>query len=142
MSNYFSPNQQARLSYLEQYQNPFISQIQPNQPQKQNNVNYALINGLEEAKTFPVAPGRVGLLFDNQQNEFYMKTVDGMGMQSLKKFEYKEVPLPASSAPGIAGDRAELDALNKRMSNIESMLQDVVNQNNQQKKEKAPEVKK
>ena len=130
MTNYFTPSQQARLNQLEQQQQYGSLYPQMNfnfQPVQQKNMNvlYDLVSGYEAAKQYPIAPGKVGLLFDNSQNEFYMKTVDKIGMQSIKKFAYKEVSLPANTTPGIAPD----NSMNKRIENIENALSQLLNQN-------------
>lgn len=97
--------------------NSFGSPIQGNP-----SVVYGTVNGVDGAKGFAVSPGKIGLLFDDCKNEFYWKTVDQMGMQTLKKFAYKEIDLPADSASVAESNRAEIEALNKKLSNMEVLL--------------------
>lgn len=113
MNNYFTQGQQARLSQLEQMQGYG----------QKSNVIYSLVNGIDSARSFMLMPGEVGLLFDSQSSEFYKKSVDAMGIMSLKKYRYTEVEVPAVCTPDIAGGDAALD---KRMENIETALSELL----------------
>ena len=143
MNNYFTPSMASRLSHLEQCQqySPQMQTSSYNGRSVNNNVIYSLVSGLDGCKMFSLPPGRVGLLFDEASNEFYIKSVDAMGMQSIKKFTYQEVELPSSNAPAIAdASKIAIDGLNTRMNKIEELLQNLCSNKNVQKT--VPEEKK
>lgn len=142
MNNYFSPNQANRLSQLEQQQmgNVFPNYQIPQQQIKKANVIYSLVDGFEGASSFSLMIGEVGLLFDREKSEFYKKTIDEMGITTLKRYEYKEVAIPTSKTAGIASNDA---ALNKRIENIENALNCLLAQSRPQNQpQKTEEIKK
>ena len=60
------------------------------QPQNQgNSINW--VQGIEGAKSWPVAQGTSVLLLDSESSVFYIKSTDASGMPlPLRIFEYKE----------------------------------------------------
>ena len=86
------------------------------------NVIYESLSGFQSVKDFQIPPGKVGLLFDNNKQEFYWKDIDSHGMQTLKRFRYEEIPLPADSAAVAESNQMEIESLNKRLAGMESML--------------------
>ena len=95
--NYMPPAYQQnmnneRLSYLQQYQQQ-MPQIQPPAAQPQQTFNQGLlwVQGEAGAKSYMVAPGASVLLMDSESSKFYIKTVDGSGVPTMRTFEYKEV---------------------------------------------------
>lgn len=86
------------------------------------NVIYESLSGFQAVKDFQIPAGKVGLLFDNNKQEFYWKDIDAHGMQTLKRFRYEEIPLPADSAAVAESNQMEIESLNKRLAGMESML--------------------
>lgn len=86
------------------------------------NVIYESLSGFQSVKDFQIPAGKVGLLFDNNKQEFYWKDIDSHGMQTLKRFRYEEIPLPADSAAVAESNQQEIESLNKRLAGMESML--------------------
>ena len=86
------------------------------------NVIYESLSGFQAVKDFQIPPGKVGLLFDNNKQEFYWKDIDSHGMQTLKRFRYEEIPLPADSNVIAENNQQEIESLNKRLAGMESML--------------------
>lgn len=137
--NFFSVNTQNRLDQLEQQagNNPVFRQLYPNmigqQNQNQNNVIYSLVSGgLDAVKSFPLRPGFVALLFDDRENVFFIKTVDAMGIQSIKKHTYQQVALPEDSVPGIAGgmsQNADVVELKKQVGELQMLMANFLQQN-------------
>lgn len=137
--NFFSVNTQNRLDQLEQQagNNPVFRQLYPNvfgqQNQNQNNVIYSLVSGgLDAVKAFPLRPGFVALLFDDRENVFFIKTVDAMGIQSIKKHTYQQVALPEDSVPGIAGgmsQNADVVELKKQVGELQMLMANFMQQN-------------
>lgn len=149
--NFFSVNTQNRLDQLEQQagNNPVFRQLYPNmfgqQNQNQNNVIYSLVSGgLDAVKAFPLRPGFVALLFDDRENVFFIKTVDAMGIQSLKKHTYQQVALPEDSVPGIAGgmsQNADVVELKKQVGELQMLMANFLQQSKPVETEKSDKEK-
>lgn len=149
--NFFSVNTQNRLDQLEQQagNNPVFRQLYPNmfgqQNQNQNNVIYSLVSGgLDAVKAFPLRPGFVALLFDDRENVFFIKTVDAMGIQSIKKHAYQQVALPEDSVPGIAGgmyQNADVVELKKQVGELQMLMANFLQQNKAVEVEKSDKEK-
>ena len=86
------------------------------------NVIYESLSGFQAVKDFQIPAGKVGLLFDNNKQEFYWKDIDAHGMQTLKRFRYEEIPLPADSNVIAENNQQEIGNLNKRIAGLENML--------------------
>ena len=86
------------------------------------NVIYESLSGFQAVKDFQIPPGKVGLLFDNNKQEFYWKDIDSHGMQTLKRFRYEEIPLPVDSSKIAESNQQEIQNLNQRLAGMESML--------------------
>ena len=149
--NFFSVNTQNRLDQLEQQagNNPVFRQLYPNmfgqQNQNQNNVIYSLVSGgLDAVKAFPLRPGFVALLFDDRENVFFIKTVDAMGIQSIKKHTYQQVALPEDSVPGIAGgmtQNADVVELKKQVGELQMLMANFLQQSKPVETEKSDKEK-
>lgn len=151
--NFFSVNTQNRLDQLEQQagNNPVFRQLYPNmfgqqnQNQNQNNVIYSLVSGgLDAVKAFPLRPGFVALLFDDRENVFFIKTVDAMGIQSIKKHTYQQVALPEDSVPGIAGgmsQNADVVELKKQVGELQMLMANFLQQSKPVETEKSDKDK-
>ncbi len=65
------------------------------QPQAQPNVPPSIIwvQGDEGAKSYQLLPNESRMLMDSENNFFYLKSTDGSGMPTTRKFEYKEITL-------------------------------------------------
>lgn len=147
--NFFNNNSQSRLDYLEQQAiaNPYFQKSYPNMignpsnQQNQNNVIYSLVSGgLEAVKAFPLRPGIVALLFDDRENVFFIKTVDAMGIQSIKKHTYQQVALPEETVAGIAnGNNApnsEISELKKQLGELQMLMANFMQSKEVEKSEK------
>ena len=86
------------------------------------NVIYESLSGFQAVKDFQIPAGKVGLLFDNNKQEFYWKDIDSHGMQTLKRFRYEEIPLPADSAAVAESNQMEIESLNKRLAFMNFMF--------------------
>lgn len=68
--------------------------LPPNYFMGQNGQNQGIIwvNGLEGAKGFQLIPGTNAILMDSENDGLmYIKSVDGIGMGSIRTFKYEEV---------------------------------------------------
>ena len=90
------------------------------------NVIYESLSGFQAVKDFQIPPGKVGLLFDNNKQEFYWKDIDSHGMQTLKRFRYEEIPLPMDSSKIAESNQQEIQNLNQRLAGMESLLSQVL----------------
>lgn len=90
------------------------------------NVIYESLSGFQAVKDFQIPPGKVGLLFDNNKQEFYWKDIDSHGMQTLKRFRYEEIPLPVDSSKIAESNQQEIQNLNQRLAGMESLLSQVL----------------
>lgn len=101
------------------YSMPNPQPNQPQQPQAQPQNTYAFVNGIEGAKSYPMAPNQTVMLMDSEQPIAYMKQSNGMGQATLKYFrlvEISEADLRAPQAPAAEyATKAELEALAKRI---------------------------
>ena len=74
------------------YNNFFPTNYQPYQmPQMQNNQPNTFVQwvqGINAAKSFPVAPNTSIPLFDSEANVIYIKSADASGMPSIKILDY------------------------------------------------------
>ena len=109
---------------------------QPVQQQPSNSIVW--VQGLQAAKSFPVAANTTVMLLDSESSVFYLKTSDASGMPlPLRVFDYKERTQNGSNLPtnapqgGLAVDLSNYvtyDQLNEILDNMA--------QNSTQKKEK------
>ena len=90
------------------------------------NVIYESLSGFQAVKDFQIPAGKVGLLFDNNKQEFYWKDIDSHGMQTLKRFRYEEIPLPVDSSKIAESNQQEIQNLNQRLAGMESLLSQVL----------------
>lgn len=61
------------------------------------------VQGESAAKSYPVAPNTTVILFDSENNAFYIKTSDASGMpMPLRVFDYKERTQNGSNLPTVA----------------------------------------
>lgn len=85
------------LSRLQQLEN---IQKQYQQPQGAvQNVNWIPVAGLDGAKNQIVQPGQTTWMMSNNEQVFFVKSVDGMGSATLRAFRFQEIPLDELSNP-------------------------------------------
>lgn len=77
--------------------------------------SFVPVNGIEQAKAYPVAAGASVMLMDNNEARFYIKTTDITGMaQPLRIFEFKEIVDAKASQP----DYVTKEDLEKALSDL------------------------
>lgn len=67
---------------------PQYGGYQPAQSQQSN--TYAFVNGIEGAKSYPMAPNQTVMLMDSDNPIAYMKTSNAMGQATIKYFKLVE----------------------------------------------------
>ena len=88
-SSYNYPyNAYRQNSYNFPQQTSYVSQPQQQQNQAQNNIFW--VRGKENARSTQLSPNSTMLLMDNEQNKFYIKTTDDIGLGRLRVFNYTE----------------------------------------------------
>lgn len=124
---YYQPPMQDQLAQLRgmQYQQP---------PAPQNAGNGILwVQGEAGAKSYLVAPNTSVLLMDSEGQKFYLKSVDGNGMPTMKTFEYTEVSqkpaqnaVQAENIPGKYVTREEFQTLQGNYNELQSQYKELM----------------
>lgn len=80
------------------------------------------VSNFEEAKNYPVMYGTSEVIFDNNQDKFYCKSVDRMGKSTMSTYEFHQVEneKPLTSADFVP--REQFDALNSKLDNLMMLL--------------------
>lgn len=68
-----------------QYNNPY-----QNYPFPTNQGQLIRVNGIESARAYSVAPGSTMPLFDSNEDIMYIKSVDGSGFPTIRRFRFEE----------------------------------------------------
>lgn len=63
-------------------------QYYPYQPPQKNSINW--VQGIEGAKAFQLQPNSNIVLLDSENDKFYIKSCDNVGMCSLRTFNFVE----------------------------------------------------
>lgn len=70
------------------YNQPYQQQIQNIQQEPQNLIR---VNGIEGARAYNMPPNSTVALFDGNEDIMYIKTTDGAGFASTRKFSFAEI---------------------------------------------------
>lgn len=104
------------------YGQPQYGNYQPYQQNQPQNT-YAFVNGVEGAKSYPMAPNQTVMLMDSDNPIAYMKQSNAMGQATLKYFRLVETS--ESELKGTQqrpqGDfvlKSDFDALRKKVDEI------------------------
>ena len=92
------------------------------QPTPQSNVDWVQVAGYEAAKAQQVEPGKTCWMRDTSEPYIYAKAVDMMGTPDVQMFRVERVNPGEISAGGKTISREDIDGLEKRLSNVESIL--------------------
>lgn len=69
------------------------------------------VTGEEGAKAYQMAPNSSAALFDGNEDIFYLKTTDGAGFPTIRKFKFEEIqaktPEPAEESDYITREEFE-----------------------------------
>ena len=109
--------------------NPYPATYMPSYQQQtpQTNSNMIWVQGESGAKAFPVGPGSNQVLFDSENQIFYIKSVDQSGMpQPLRIFNYSEcneADIHNNIDLSNYITRDEFDALKQEMSKLRNKPQ-------------------
>lgn len=75
--------------YKGQYQQPMMQQ--PMQPPVQSNGGLIWVDNEEQAKNYLVAPNNVIPMFDKSSTSMYIKSADGAGMPTFKRYKLIDI---------------------------------------------------
>lgn len=75
----------------------YYPQMNYQQPLYGQTNNLIRVNGIEGAKAYQMSPNGTVVLFDDNNDIFYLKTSDGAGFASIREFAFTEKKTPAES---------------------------------------------
>lgn len=123
MPGYYAPNaampdQLAQLRAAQQIPQP-MQQPMPQSGGQGGGNGIIWVQGEAGAKSYMVAPGNTLLLMDSENCTFYIKSVDGAGIPSMRRFDYTERTQGTTQQNAQPAQdyvtRAEFDALSARI---------------------------
>lgn len=125
------------------YQQPQPNWMMPPRQNVQNN-GVIWVNGLEGAKGYIVQPNSTVVLMDSEQNCFYLKSANEVGVPSIRIFEFKEKTQTTSAQSEVNLDeklknyvpRAEFDEIKNTLTNITNTINSMFNTNQEKEKPK------
>lgn len=100
-------------------QNPYQPRPNYNYMTNSNSINW--VQGIEGAKGYRLPENSNAILLDSENERFYIKSTDNIGMATLRIFDYVEVTNNANTTPAQQVDmsqyvtRDELEALLKEV---------------------------
>lgn len=107
---------------------------QPSPTYRQQPVNNLIrVTGIEGAKAYQLPPNSDAVLFDGNDAVFYVKTTDGAGFPTIRKFVFEE-----SSIETVSQDTTQFisrnefnDAIEKLMGRIDQYAQSNISESNE-----------
>ena len=123
------PQQNGIQSYPYNGTIPTYNGAMPNM-QRSGRTNVIRVSGPESAKSYPMGPGDVMVMFDESNAVFYFVTADDSGFKSMETCDFfireksKEAAPQTSAVPtDTFATKEDLDAIGGRIGNIEKMLE-------------------
>ena len=74
------------------------------------------VTGIEGARAYQLPPNSVMPLFDGNEDVFFLKTTDGGGFPTLRRFRFAEEPLTPQAEQAVT--RQELNALSEKIDRL------------------------
>lgn len=96
-------------------------------PNAQTPVNGLVrVTGYEGAKAYQLPPNSAMPLFDGNEDVMYVKTTDGAGFPTIKKYSFYEEPINVVASPKTETaqyvTKAEFEALAKELENAKQLI--------------------
>lgn len=85
------------------------------------------VNNFEEARSYPVMYNNSELLMDNNQDVFYVKSVDGLGKVSIKTYRFEEIENEKPLSPSDFVTKEQFNELSSKLDRIINELGGVSN---------------
>ena len=82
------------MNMMPNYQNPY-TQFTPKYNMSNNSIVW--VQGIEGAKAYQLAPNSNIILMDSENDRFYIKTSDNIGMCNLRIFKFTEITETSSN---------------------------------------------
>ena len=126
---YQNPYTNPYQDRLAQLQNQYQQAIPAAQPQQQVNQGLLWVQGEAGVKSYLVAPGASVMLFDSEGSNFYIKSVDQMGVPTVRTFEYKEIfpnqmpPVVAESKEPEYATHEDVEYLKKQIEELKQKME-------------------
>lgn len=70
--------------------NVFNRDFQQGSQSMQQNTNITFVNGIEGAKAFQLSPNSSVLMMDSENQKFYVKTTDNLGVAKITSYSFSE----------------------------------------------------
>lgn len=129
---------QFKGQYQPMMQQP-MQPIQPMQQPIQSNGGLIWVDSEEQAKNYLVAPNNVVPMFDKNSSAMYLKSADGAGMPTFKKYKLVDVDEEmAQNAPkkaecncgGKFATQEQIEALKVELERLTAMYEELSNKTN------------
>lgn len=85
------------------------------------------VNNFDEAKAYPVMYNNSELLMDNNQDVFYVKSVDGLGKVTIKTYRFEQIENEKPMTPEDFVTKAQFNELSSKLDTIIRELGGVAN---------------
>lgn len=125
--------------YYNNYSNPYQQNMQTYAPNtmQPNRSELVFINGIDEARTYIVAPNKKVYLKDLTSNKLFEKRADAQGLYELKVYEVKEINQDAQSQFISKNELNDLESrFNSKIDRLSDLIQkSIVGQNHNGKQE-------
>lgn len=100
--NNFQPYNSYNANFAQQNANAFSANIQA-----QTNITF--VNGMEGAKAFQLRPNQNVLLMDSENQRFYVKSTDNLGIPNITSYDFtvSEFSKSSQESSQLSGDTGE-----------------------------------
>lgn len=81
------------------------------------------VNGVKDVENRYVMPGSTAIFWDNNEDRFYIKSIDALGKTNIKTYEFKEVEQPKveNTTPEYVTKADLLEFMNQITSQINQL---------------------
>ncbi len=84
---------------------------------------YAIVNGIEGAKQYPLSSNQTMLLMDSNEPIAYKKTVNGLGQATIEAYKLVPIVQEEPKQPQEYALKCDLEALKEKIDKIYSSLE-------------------
>lgn len=114
--------------YKGQYQQPIMQQPMVQQQVVQSNGGLIWVDNEEQAKNYLVAPNNVVPMFDKGSSAMYIKSADGAGMLTFKKYKLIDVDeeMPKNETTAHKCTCGDKFATKEQLSAVEGKINDIL----------------
>lgn len=80
------------------------------------------VNGRAGAEAFYMGPNETAVLFDENEDVFFLKATDGAGYATVRPYRFEPMPEPGTAPAAEYATKAELEALQRELQDIKGVL--------------------